>query len=63
MARGFQKLESLNNKTIADEMQKCTTEQEFNFKKSDLARRINEISSQLHIRTGASSSVFGVCCI
>jgi len=63
IARGMADLQSLNNQTIANEVKSCTTKQEFDFKKNDLNRRINELNSKLHVKTGYSSSMFGVCCI
>jgi hypothetical protein len=63
MAREFTKMESLDDKTIAEEFKNCTKKSEFDFKKNDLTRKLNELNSGLHIRTGYSSSMFGVCCI
>ena len=63
MAREFTKMESLDDKAIAEEFKSCTKKSEFDFKKSDLNRRLNELGSGLHIRTGPSSSMFGICII
>ena len=61
IAQGFSKLEEL--KVVEKELQKCTSEQEFNATKSRLARQAEEIERGLQVRTGAASSMFGICII
>ncbi|RHZ36041.1 hypothetical protein [endosymbiont GvMRE of Glomus versiforme] len=63
LARGFDKLESLDSKKITDALTNTTSEQEFNTQKSILLQKINEIESGLQVRTGASSAMFGICII
>jgi len=61
--RSFEKLESLDAEKIKAELNKCTSQGEYESKKQDYLRKANEISSGLQVRTGYSSSMFGVCCI
>lgn len=63
LAKGFEKMESLDGKQITDELTNTANKGEFDFKKSTLLQKINEISSGLQARTGYSSSMFGVCII
>ncbi|CAG8675016.1 2667_t:CDS:2, partial [Paraglomus brasilianum] len=49
IAQGFSKLEEL--KVVEKELQKCTSEQEFNATKSRLARQAEEIERGLQVRT------------
>ncbi|CAH1767622.1 12765_t:CDS:2, partial [Entrophospora sp. SA101] len=60
---GFEKLESLDGEKIKAELNKCTSQGEYESKKADYIRKANEISSGLRARTGHSSSMFGVCII
>ncbi|RHZ36570.1 hypothetical protein [endosymbiont GvMRE of Glomus versiforme] len=63
LARGFDKLQSLDSKKIIEELNKCTSQQEYETKKRDYTRKVDEISNNLHPRTGASSAMFGICII
>jgi len=63
LASGLNKTESLNGKAITETLTKCTNKQEFESNKSTLLRKADEVLSQLKIRTGYSSSMFGICCI
>ncbi|CAJ0641874.1 2680_t:CDS:2 [Entrophospora sp. SA101] len=51
LARGFEKFESLNGEKITEELTKTLSKQDFDFKKSILLQKINEISSGLQART------------
>ncbi|CAJ0761825.1 3249_t:CDS:2 [Entrophospora sp. SA101] len=55
LARGFEKFESLNGEKITEELTKTLSKQDFDFKKSILLQKINEISSGLQARTGYST--------
>jgi hypothetical protein len=57
------KLESLDSESINNELNKCLSQSEHDSKKQNYIRKANEVSSQLQVRTGYSSSMFGICCI
>lgn len=63
IARGFEKLDSLNQSTIMTELTSSTTSGEFESKKQNFLRKLSELSSGLQVRTGYSSSMFGICII
>ena len=63
IGRGFEKLESLKNEGITQELTKSTNKGEFDSKKSTLLMKLNELTSGLQVRTGYSSSMFGICII
>jgi hypothetical protein len=56
-------LESLDSQAIIAELNKTTSQQEYDSKKQDYLRKANEIESGLQMRTGYSSSMFGICII
>lgn len=56
-------MESLDGEKIKAELNKCTSQSEYESKKADYIRKANEISSGLQARTGYSSSMFGICII
>ncbi|CAG8759792.1 11712_t:CDS:2, partial [Funneliformis caledonium] len=60
LASGLNKVESLNGKTIHDELTKCTNKGEFDSKKATLLMKADEAINGLRPRTGYSSSMFGI---
>jgi hypothetical protein len=56
-------LESLDGQKINETLIKTTSKGEFDSKKSTLMQKINELTGDLQVRTGYSSSMFGVCII
>lgn len=61
IAQGLGKLEEL--KTAETELQQSTSEQEFNSIKSRLIRQTEELEKDLQMKTGSTSSMFGICII
>ena len=63
IARGFEKLESLEAQKIIAELNKCTSQSEYESKKQNYLRKVNELEGGLQVRTGYSSAMFGICII
>ena len=63
IARGFEKLDSLNDNAIMNELTSSTTKEEFESKKQNYLRKLSELDSGMRVRTGYSSSMFGICII
>ena len=61
IARSFSKIDELKN--TEKELSGCASKQEFTATKSRLIRQAEEIIEGLQVKTGNSSSMFGICCI
>lgn len=61
LANSFNKIDSLGN--IKKELLDTTSKQEFEAKKENFLRKVQEAESGLKIRTGSASSMFGICII
>ena len=61
IANSFNKINSL--KEIKEELQKCTSKNEYDIKKSNYIRKCDEILSGLQMKTGSASSMFWICII
>lgn len=61
IAKSFNKIDDLKN--TKKELESCTSEQEFESTKSRFIRQAEELELGLVSKTGASSSMFGICII
>ena len=61
ISKGFGKLDDL--KKVEQELQRCTSEREFNSTKSRLIRQAEELENGLQAKTSATSSMFWICII
>lgn len=60
-ANAFNKIDSLGE--IKKELLACASKGEFDSKKQNFLRKVQEAESGLQVQTGSSSYIFGVCCI
>jgi len=61
LATSFNKMESLRE--IKEQLKACTSNQEYEAKKSNYIRKCEEVLQGLQVQTSSSSSMFGICII